>query len=204
MKKFRESENYNAIITVVLIALLIKLVQYAYFTVWQVIAWKMPISDIFYSTGTGIIALPFVVLAMAFVIQAVKRNPKLMIGAIVSLAVVAVLGVSLGAVICMAACGYWLWMATRVHKRPFMQYIKWAVTIVVALVIVLELFGGIISMGYWSEWGPNASMEEGDWSGRSTLDENGNMVRMEEDENGNITYYDEEGNGATIQEFEFH
>lgn len=189
MKKFRESENYNAIITVVLMALLVKLVQYAYFTVWQVIAWKMPVSDIFYSTGTGIIALPFVVLAMAFVRQAVKRNPKLMIGAIVSLAVVAVLGVSLGVVICMAACGYWLWMVTRAHKRPFMQYIKWAVIILVALVIVLELFGGILSMGYWSEWGSEASLEAGDWSEWET----------EED----MVYYDEEGNGATYETFEF-
>lgn len=208
MKKLRESANYNVIITVVLITLLVKVIKYACGTgiaVWRIVAWGMPAADIFYSTGTVIVALPFVVLAIAFVIQAVKRNPKLIIGAIVSLAVVAVTGVSLGAVTCMIACGYWLWMVTKLRDKPFAQYVKWFITIITILTIVLELVGGILSMGmgYLSEWEAESSLEAGDWSGWSTLDENGNMVRMEEDENGNITYYDEEGNGATIQEFEF-
>lgn len=194
MKKLRESANYNVIITVVLITLLVKVIKYACGTgiaVWRIVAWGMPAADIFYSTGTVIVALPFVVLAIAFVIQAVKRDPKMMIGAIVSLVAVAVAGVSIGAVICMIACGYWLWMVTRVHKKPFMQYIKWAIAIVTVLIIGLELIGGIMSMGYWSEWEP-ASVEAGDWSGWTTLDENGNVVQIGED-----------GNESTYQSFEF-
>lgn len=178
MKKLRESVNYNVIITVVLITLLVKVIKYACgigIAVWRIVAWDMPVADIFYSTGTVIVALPFVVLAIAFVIQAVKRNSKMMIGAIVSLAVVAVAGVSIGAVVCMVACGYWLWMVTMLHDKPFAQYIKWFIAIIIILTIVLELVGGILSMsmGYWSEWGPESSLEAGDWSQWETEEDNG-------------------------------
>ena len=192
--KLKECQKYNVLILAVLMALVIKFAHYIYVTavnVYQVVAWDMLDVYGFAMIGSAALTVLFIVLAIAFVIQAVKREPKMMIGAIVSLAVVAVTGVSFGAVICMIACGYWLWMVTRAHEKTFMQYIKWAIAIVTVLIIGLELIGGIVSMGYWSEWGPEASMEEGDWSGWSTLDENGNVVRMEEDENGNIIYYDE-------------
>lgn len=114
--KLKESENYNVIILAVLVALVLKLLHYVLVTavnLHHIIVLNLT-EDIEFYTGTGsLLSVIFISLAIAFVVQACRRDPNFMICAIVSLTVVAVAGVSLCAVQCIIACGYWLWMAKK-------------------------------------------------------------------------------------------
>ena len=192
--KLKESKNYRTSILVVLVLLILKLVTdicAISIGVYRLVSWSMFDSDGFIMVGTDVASLVFTVLAFTFVCKAVKFDPKMIIGVFAALAVVAVIGISLSAVLCIVICGYWLWAVKRSADKPVKGVQKCLVAII-AIVIVVGYFGaGLLSMGYWSEWGP-ASIEEGDWSEWTTLDENGNIVKIDED-----------GNSSTYQSFEF-
>lgn len=114
--KLKENENYNVIILAVLVALVIELIRSCFVTaanVSRILIWDVTnVMDFLMGAGT-IINVICIVLAIAFVIQACKRDPKFIICAIVAMSVVAVTGPSLCAVQCIIACGYWLWMIKK-------------------------------------------------------------------------------------------
>lgn len=256
--KLKESNNYNAIILAVLIALVIRLIRSVYvacINVWQVIEWNMLDGSGLFIGGTAVLSLICNILAVVFVVQAIRRDPKMIIGAVASLAVMAVAGVSLCAVNCLIGGGYWFWLIKKPSERTILEHvyrltmILLAVSVAVcivshisslftyglesvsievwyafthvarnlfnpevflliylfrhgrkklpllaaAIVIAVTLaaaFVGVMNIGHFSEWGPEASVEAGDWSEWET-------------EDGNITYYDNDGNGTTMQEFQF-
>ena len=190
----KESENYRPAILAVFVLLILKVVTDICaigIGVYQVILWNMIDGDGLIMVGNDIVSLGFTVLAITFVCKAVKYDPKMIIGAIVALAVVAVVGVSIGAVLCIVICGYWFWAIKRPEDKP-LHWMHKVLTVIIAILIIVGYFGvGLFSMGHWSEWGP-ASVEEGDWSGWTTQDENGNFVPVEEG-----------GSSSTYQTFEF-
>ena len=192
--KLKESENYRPAILAVYVLLILKIVTDICaigIGVYQVVLWNMFDGDGLIMVGRDIVSLGFTVLATAFVGKAVKYDPKMIIGAIVALAVVVVVGVSVGAVLCIVICGYWFWAIKRHETKP----VKWmhkCLAAIIAILIVVGYFGvGLFSLGHWSEWGPT-SVEEGDWSEWTTQDENGNFLPVEED-----------GSSSTYQTFEF-
>ena len=192
--KLKESETYRKSILVVIILLILKIVTDICaigIGVYQIVSWNMFDSDGLIMVGPDIVSFVFAVLAFTFVCKAVKSDPKMIIGVFAALAVVAVVGISLSAVLCIVICGYWLWAVKRPADKPVKGVHKCLVAIIVILIVVGYFGFGLLSMGYWSEWGPE-SLEAGDWSEWTTLDENGNIVKI-----------DEEGNSSTYQSFEF-
>lgn len=192
--KLKESENYRPAILAVCALLILKIVTEICaigIGVYQIILWDMFDSDGLIMVGGDIVSLGFNVLAIAFVCKAVKCDPKMIIGAIAALVVVVIVGVSIGAVLCIVICGYWFWAIKRPEDKP----VNWrhkCLAVTIAILIVVGYFAaGLFSLGHWEEWGP-ASIEEGDWSEWTTLDEDGNIVRLDED-----------GNSSTYQSFEF-
>lgn len=150
--KLKGCQNYNVLILAVLMALVIKFLHYIYVTavnVYQVVAWDMLDVYGFAMIGSTALTVLFIALAMAFVIQACKRDPKFMICAIVSLAVVAVAGVSLCAVQCIIACGYWLWMVKAKPDKLQRNMIKRVTLILIAVSVMLFVIGTVT----W--WIPN-------------------------------------------------
>ena len=159
--KLKESENYNVIILAVLAALTIKLVHYIYLTgvnIHDAIAWDMFDAYGFMMIGTAVAAVLFFAMAIAFVIQAVKKDPKFMICAIVSLTVAAVMGVSLCAVQCIIACVYWFWV---VKVKPDKQQYELVKLLTGILIVVSVGAFAVWEISYWVQFGFDSLQEEG-------------------------------------------
>lgn len=151
--KLRESENYNVIILAVLAALVLKLIRFAYVggvSIYHVIARDM-VEDIELVMGRGIIiSAVCIVLAIAFVIQACKGDPNFMICAIVAMTVVAVAGVSLCAVQCIIACGYWLWMVKTSSDKSEFARIRRLTIVMIGVSLATFL---VWELGTWIPFG---------------------------------------------------
>ena len=196
--KLKESENWNVLIGAVFVLLMLKLLYNTFvlgINVWQMIEWAKIDGDLELMMGSrAFVAFVFTLLAVIFAIQAVIREPKMIIGTITSLAVVAVISVSLMAVFCAVLAGCWLWRIKRAEDKPLKRSVKCLIVIAVGLIVAAYaayIAIGIASMGYWTEWGP-VSLDEGDWSEWTTQDEEGNIVHIDGD-----------GNGSTYKQFEF-
>lgn len=162
--------------------------------IYQVVTWELYDKYGVFMIISAALTVIFVILAIVFVVQAVKRDHKFMICAIVALIVVVVMGVSMGALACAIVCGYWLLKVTRPEGKPLKKPIKALFVIATVAVIAAYLSWTIMSMGYWSEWGP-ASLEAGDWSEWETEE------TLQNDKND--VHHDGNGNSSTTMVFEF-
>lgn len=119
--KFKQSENYSVFMLIVVIALIISAVWRTFVlvvTAVQLAEWSAMGAG---SPGIGVIlpvlVLLFTVLAVVFTVQAVISNNKMIIGSIVSLAMVLVLTSSILSLICILACGFWFGKTCQIARR---------------------------------------------------------------------------------------
>ena len=157
MKKFyyklKECENYNVIILAVLVSLLVVLVRTILVlinNIYQLVMWGMP--DIYSVSvlGISIISVIATLMAMAFIVNACKRSPSFMIGAIVALAVATVAGVSYCSLHCLIACIYWCWMVMKKPEGDLMHHVKRLTVILLVVEFVLFM---VVELSCWIPYG---------------------------------------------------
>ena len=154
--KLKECENYNPAILLILSLLTIKLVGSlitAGFCVWQMIEWNLLGAEGFEVNVPLVIDFIFTALAVVFIIHAVMRDIKFIFCGIASLAVAAVCGASLCALLCLVICAYWFWMVKFAKDKPCRYHVM-RIALLLAIAVMLFVLILYVSMGHFAEWGP--------------------------------------------------